>query len=221
MSKTGERPLNSILSRCWFLPENSCAAITKVLSPTAGTQPAPARPNTRSRSNAPARVLIEPGRTMPKISALIHAHPSDLAQLARTLETLDVCDQLLVINYGASKDITKLAKAHGAEVKQAVPGVSPGAYLMDASHDWIFCISATETLSDRLQASLRKWKDQDHADQDSFSVVVAEKQSKVSTHTETRLVNRKQINWTGELPPNDPGSTLLAGELVRGAVIRG
>jgi hypothetical protein len=32
---------------------------------------------------------------------------------------------------------------------------------------------------------------------------------------EMRLVNRKQINWTGDLPPENPQAPALAGHILR------
>ncbi len=149
---------------------------------------------------------------MPKITALLHANNSDAPCLGQALDSLRVCDQLLVINHG-SEAIEKLAKEHGATSKTAITGVSPGAYLVDASYDWILCLRPSEALSASLQAALERWKQEDHDNECAVSIVLA--QNGHAAAPETRLVNRRKINWTEELPPNDFHSSQLAGELVR------
>ena len=54
-----------------------------------------------------------------------------------------------------SEDETeKVAREHGATFKTAIPGVTSGAYAMDAAHEWILCLRCNEALSDELEATL-------------------------------------------------------------------
>ncbi len=153
---------------------------------------------------------------MPKFTVLIHARAGDAHRLARLLETLHPADQALVINHGES-DIAEAARTHGASVKQAVPGVSDGAYAVDSDNDWILCLLPTEALTETLAASLFEWKERDHENASSFSAAIREQNPNGSCTLppETRLINRTVINWTRDLPENDSTSHLLSGELLR------
>ena len=97
---------------------------------------------------------------MPKISALLHTH-NDGLRLGRALQSLRPCDEVLVVDDWLRRRHAKVARDHGATVRSAIPGVTPGAYVMDASHDWILCLRPNESLSDDLEAALFEWKDQE------------------------------------------------------------
>src|SRR5512142_864607 len=133
---------------------------------------------------------------MAKITALIHAHAADAAadarRLERALNSLRPCSQVVVINHGNAEEIEKVARQHGATVKPGVPGVSPGAYLVDSSNDWILCLKPCEALSEALEASLLDWKDENHKDAGAFALAICEQngQGLHALPAETRLVNR-------------------------------
>ena len=154
---------------------------------------------------------------MPKITALIHTH-NDSARIGRALDSLRPCDQVLVIDHASEDETTAIARAHGAEVKRAVPGVDPGAYAVDAKNDWIVCLLPNEALSEGLEASLFEWKQQEGNDSTiGYSIQIREDAEggwKVTGH-ETRLVNRARVNWTDRLPPNINDAPQLAGDLLR------
>lgn len=153
---------------------------------------------------------------MPKITALLHCH-GNTQQLARALESLRPCDQVLVIKYNGNGDTEKIAREAGANIKAAVPGVSPGTYLVDAANDWILCLEESETLSDGLEASLFDWKQHDHDASKSFAINLRRQEDGQwqSAGRQTRLVNRTCINWLGELPYDDENSELLEGDLLQ------
>jgi hypothetical protein len=152
---------------------------------------------------------------MPKVTALVHCHGNP-DQLARSLETLRACDEILVINHDADSEAEKIARQHGAAVKVGVPGVSLGTYLVDAAHDWILCVKPSETLSDELEASLLEWKQKDHEAAQSFAMGLRLQQngSWQAGGRHTRLVNRTHVNWTSELPPDRDDSELMPGDLL-------
>ncbi|HYG99627.1 MAG TPA: hypothetical protein VD837_10890 [Terriglobales bacterium] len=154
---------------------------------------------------------------MPKLTALIHAHPDDGRRLGRLLETLRPCDEVLIVNHGPDEEIEKIARQYGASTRQALPGVSTGAYLMDAKNDWILSLLPSESLTEGLEASLFEWKGQDHEPRLSYSVAIRrENGAGWSPHPPvTRLVNRTAVNWITDLPENDPGSEVLVGDLLR------
>lgn len=154
---------------------------------------------------------------MPKISALIHTH-NDAHRIGRTLDSLRPCDEVLVIDNASNDDTQKIAKEHGATIKQAITGVEPGAYAIDTRHEWVLCICPGEALSDALEASLHEWEDAD-PDPDtpgySFSVRENVDGNWLPTTPEMRLVNRNRVNWTGEVPPNADRATPLQGDLLK------
>lgn len=165
---------------------------------------------------------------MPKITALLHTY-NDAPRIGRALDSLRACDEVLVIDHHSTDDTAKIARDHGATVKEGVPGVNPGVYAMDARHDWVLCLLPNEAVGEGLEASLVEWKDGKHeasdnsgkagdtAKQCSFAVQVREESEngwkELDVHT--RLVNRKNINWSGHLPFDDPSAQLLPGHLLR------
>ncbi len=153
---------------------------------------------------------------MPKISALIHT-ANDAPRLGRLLDSLRPCDDVLIIDHGSDDATHRIACDYGARIKTAVPGVAPGAYLVDARHDWLLCLRPNEALSEALEASLFEWREQDSGDAAAFSIPVrAETDSGWKKCVpETRLVNRNRVNWTATLPPFDPAVRVLAGDLLQ------
>ncbi len=168
---------------------------------------------------------------MPKISAIIHTH-NDAQRIGRALDSLRPCDEVLVIDHGSSDDTGKIAREHGATVKKAVPGVSAGAYALDARHDWILCLLPGESLSEALEASLYEWKARQIKDKETvgageggrdkpgpaaYSIAIREESGRGwrLRRPESRLVNRRKVNWAETLPPQDPKAEKIPGELLR------
>ena len=165
---------------------------------------------------------------MAKITALVHTH-NDGERIGRALESLRACDEVLVVDHASTDDTAKLARDYGAVVKQAVPGVSPGVYAMDAGHDWILCMLPTEAVSEGLEASLFEWKERceetsDQAEKDKPESETCSVAFQVREETgngwrelgaHTRLVNRKGIHLSGHFPPDDANAEILPGHLLR------
>jgi len=153
---------------------------------------------------------------MPKLTALIHTH-NDARRIGRLLESLRPCDEVLVVDHDSQDDTDKIAREHGARVVQGMPGVRPGTHVVDASHDWIFCLLPSEALSEALEASLFEWKDGEPDQGIGFSVRIRQEtaQGWKPRAAERRLVNRMAVNWTAELPPHSADVTQLAGDLLR------
>src|SRR5437868_7574155 len=153
---------------------------------------------------------------MPKISAILHCH-NDAQRLGRALESLRACDEVIVVDHSSSDHSAKIAREHGASVKNGVPGVEPGAYVVDARNDWILCLRPNESLGESLEAALFEWKHGEPGEVTGFRVAIRAENSGgwKDLPPELRLVNRKRLNWPGELPPTDGDGALLGGELLR------
>lgn len=155
---------------------------------------------------------------MAKITALIHVHDEEIPGLGRALDSLRPCDQILVVNHDRDKKVERIASRHGAEALTGILGVSPGAYLVNAKYDWLLALRPSEMLSERLQNSLELWKHEgEHEDASAFSVSISEESGAGwrACTPETRLVNRKKVNWTGEIPPSHLKAPQLKGDLLR------
>lgn len=152
-----------------------------------------------------------------KISALIHTS-NDALHLGRALDSLRPCDEVVVVDHGSTDDTVKVAREHGARVVQGVNGVDHGAYAQDASNDWLLCLSPLESLAEELEASLFEWREEEHASNVmGFNVSIREQNGEGWNflQPEMRLANRKQINWTGDLPPLNPNAPSLQGHILR------
>jgi len=153
---------------------------------------------------------------MPKFTALLRTH-NDALRLGRTLESLRPCDEVLIIDDSSEDDTAKVAREYGAVIKAAIPGVSPGAYAMDAQYEWILCLRPNESLSDSLEAALLEWKERDPGTAViCYRVLIREESSQGwrECPAEVRLVNRNMVNWIGDMPPAQPDCATMHGELL-------
>jgi glycosyltransferase involved in cell wall biosynthesis len=152
-----------------------------------------------------------------KITALIHAC-DNARSLGRALDSLRPCDEVIVVDHGSKDETVKVAREHGAKVIPAAPGVDRGAYAQDARNQWVLCLLPQEAVAEELEASLFEWSD---AEQDNgqmgFNIGLREQNGAgwKSLPAELRLANRRQINWTGDLPPENPKAPALSGHIVR------
>ena len=75
-------------------------------------------------------------------------------QLARCLESVAFCDEVLVMDSGSVDDTVGLARnANATVIEQAWLGYGPQKRLAvaRASHDWVLCIDADERVSESLR----------------------------------------------------------------------
>ncbi len=152
-----------------------------------------------------------------KISALIHAFDNERS-LGRALDSLRPCDEVIVVDHGSQDETVKVARQHGARVIAGVPGVDHGAYAQDARNLWVLCLLPQEALAEELETSLFEWSEAEHeGGQMGFNVAIREQNGAgwKSLPAEMRLVNRQQINWTGDLPPESTNVPVLAGHILR------
>jgi len=155
---------------------------------------------------------------MPKITAIVHAH-DDALRIGRALDSLRACDEVVVVDHSSADDTIKVARKHGAVVKKGLPGVEPGAYVIDARHDWIFCLHPDEALNEPLEASLLEFQERSEEEVAATCYNVALREETGSgwrnLAPETRLANRTSVNWTTKCPPQMPQAPTLAGEVMR------
>lgn len=153
---------------------------------------------------------------MPKFTALVFARKVDAPYLDRALASLKVANDRLLINADGDREIKNIAGRHDARQKNGIPGVTPGAYLMDAFHHWILILRPFEALSNDLIRSLDDWK-KCKKDESRGYAFKRLRQSGTRWHaedSELRLVNRHLINWIGELPENQ-SAPVLPGPLLQ------
>ena len=78
-------------------------------------------------------------------------------RLGACLESLDWCDELVVVDSHSSDQTRELAAARGARViERDWPGhVAQKEFAVrSARHDWVFCIDADERVSPELRAAI-------------------------------------------------------------------
>lgn len=153
---------------------------------------------------------------MPKLSALIHSD-DESGPLARALESLHCCDEVLVVEHGSDKETERIARENGATFKPAIVGVDDGEYVADCRHDWILCLLPNETVSETLEAEILEWKESEHEQIPGYMIAIREQSAQGwrNIGREMRLANRTRLNWKGRIPPATGTSGELQGDLLR------
>ena len=156
---------------------------------------------------------------MRKFSTLIHLkdNPQDIG---RTLESLKISDELLVIDHVATEETRDLLRKHGANVVEAIDGVHDGAYATNANNDWVLIVDPSESADGELRAALENWKREDPSEDDqvtgyTVAVKAASAETENSNHRELRFVNRTRINWMEEPPGSASNVLSFPGSLLR------
>ncbi len=148
---------------------------------------------------------------MPGITAILHTH-NDALRIARAVESLRPCDEVLVIDHASSDDTRAMARRFGARVIESDDETrDTDAYLQHAMHEWIFAMLPSESLSEGLEASLLEWKLATHPTFATFGVQIVEN---IPLALETRLVHATNTSWDGWKPLATLGS-VLEGNLLR------
>ena len=150
---------------------------------------------------------------MPALSVLIHTKNNERT-LGRTLETIHCADEIVIVDHGSEDRTLKVASEYGTRVARPPEHRSATSC---CKYDWILTIQPNETLHEALEASLFEWKHTEpHAGQ-SFAFVVREQIAKhwYDRAPETRIVNRRYLEWLERMPPSLPNAKLLEGALLR------
>ena len=155
---------------------------------------------------------------MPTLTAILHTR-NDALRIARAIESLRPCDEVLVVDHASSDETCRIAQEFGARVISAQED-TPDNDFQEAQHDWIFRLLPTESLSEALEASLYEWKLREaakHAEKMVYEVRIEEATSTGwATHVpEVRLTHRMLANQgqTKEVSLSD--RCLLEGHLLR------
>jgi len=155
--------------------------------------------------------------SMPPITALLHTD-NDARRLGRALETLRVCDEIVIVDHESEDATVRIAREYGARVVMAGPDEPLDFYLKAAHSSWIFCLEARESVSEGLEATLLEWKSLPPVPDQAFSIGLREETpdgwAELSL-PQIRLVPRHWRHWQHRLPANDSQATALEGELLR------
>jgi hypothetical protein len=151
-------------------------------------------------------------RTVPKFTVFIHA--SGVQGLARTLRAARIAPDILVIHDGAPA-VQHLCLRNRARGKMQIPGVTLGAYAMDAFHDWLLLLQPGEILSDDALEAISDWRSIRHDNCAGYLIRSGE-----DSQPQLRFVNRAMVNWIGELPPIPTNAGIFRGVIFRDNAVR-
>jgi hypothetical protein len=158
-----------------------------------------------------------PGLAGTRITGLIHTLNHG-RHLGRALDSLRVCDEVIVVDHGSTDDTASVAREHGARVLRASAEAHRGTYTQQARHDWVLCLLPEESLAETLEASLLEWRLAAREEGvTAFNAGLREQHGGGwrLLPAETRLVNRKQIRWSGVLPEPQFQAETLQGYILR------
>jgi glycosyltransferase involved in cell wall biosynthesis len=141
-----------------------------------------------------------------KISATIIAFNEE-RNIARVIESLRCCDEILVLDSGSNDRTVELAAKHGARVEEASwhgyaaqKNIAAGL----AANDWILSLDADESLSEALEAEIWQIK-KAGPEFDGYTVPrLAQYLGRWILHSgwypdrKVRLFNRQKASWVGE-----------------------
>lgn len=155
---------------------------------------------------------------MPGLTAILHTH-NDALRIARAIESLRPCDEVLVVDHGSSDNTCRIAQAFGARVIAAAEGTLNHDF-QEAQHNWIFHLLPTESLSEALEASIHQWKMRDDvsiAEEMAYKVGIEEETASgwITRTPEVRLTHRLFANRESANALVQAESTLLEGHLLR------
>jgi glycosyltransferase involved in cell wall biosynthesis len=141
-----------------------------------------------------------------KISATIIAFNEE-RNIARVIESLRCCDEILVLDSGSNDRTVELAGKHGARVEEASwhgyaaqKNIAAGL----AANDWILSLDADESLSEALEAEIWQIK-KAGPEFDGYTMPrLAQYLGRWILHSgwypdrKVRLFNRNKATWVGE-----------------------
>ncbi len=143
---------------------------------------------------------------MLKISATL-VTLNEESNLARALESLRCCDEIVVVDSGSHDRTTEIASRLGARVVDSEwrgYAAQKNFAAEQASHDWILSLDADEALSEALEAEI--WEIKRNGPQaDGYTIPrLAQYMGRWILHSgwypdrKIRLYDRRQGRWVGE-----------------------
>lgn len=143
---------------------------------------------------------------MPPISAVIIAR-NEAAGIARTLRSLALADEIVVVDSGSTDETCAIAASMGARVLTEPWHGFAGQKnfgALAAAHDWILSLDADEEFDARSQAAIREWKASSTPDADGYRFARrAHYLGKWINHSgwypdyKVRLYHRRHGEWKG------------------------
>ena len=141
-----------------------------------------------------------------KISAAIITHNEEL-KIARAIESLRCCDEIVVIDSGSNDRTVELAQNHGARVIETHwRGYAAQKNFASecCANDWVLSIDADEALSEALEGEI--WHLKKHGPQfDGYTMPrLAQYLGRWIMHSgwypdrKVRLFDRRKAKWEGE-----------------------
>ena len=141
-----------------------------------------------------------------KISATVVTLNEEV-NLARALESLRCCDEIVVVDSGSGDRTTEIARRLGARVigsEWRGYAAQKNFAAQQASHDWILSLDADEALSDELQADIWEVK-REGPRADAYSMPrLAQYMGRWILHSgwhpdpKVRLYDRRKARWVGD-----------------------
>ncbi|MDZ7640145.1 MAG: glycosyltransferase family 2 protein [Bryobacterales bacterium] len=141
-----------------------------------------------------------------QISATIIALNEE-RNIARAIESLRCCDEILVVDSGSTDRTCEIAQQHGAKVIEAnwLGYAAQKNYAASlASHEWILSIDADEALSEGLEAEIWQLKKSGPAVDAYEFARLAQYLGRWILHSgwhpdrKVRLYRREKAQWEGE-----------------------
>ncbi len=141
-----------------------------------------------------------------KISAIIIAYNEE-RNIARAIESLRCCDEIVVVDSGSNDRTVELAANHGARVLETVwrGYAAQKNFAADAAnHDWVLSIDADEALSEALEAEIWQLKKNGPAYDGYTMPRLAQYLGRWILHSgwypdrKVRLYHRAKAQWVGE-----------------------
>lgn len=146
---------------------------------------------------------------------MLHTQNDEL-RLGRCLETLYVCDEILVIDHDSADRTIQVANDYAARLVRAAQLRSPEQAVLDAG--WLLCLDPRESLTEALAATLYGWKSEPCSRESVFSVLLREETPTgwvKHRQPQTRLVPAGWRQWNGSFPISVPAAETLEGEILR------
>lgn len=132
---------------------------------------------------------------------------NEQANIARAIESLRCCDEVVVVDSGSNDRTTEIAAKLGARVVEAPwPGYAKQKNFAaaQAAHDWVLSIDADEALSEALEAEIWQIK-KSGPEYDAYTMPrMAQYLGRWIMHSgwypdrKVRLYDRRKARWTGD-----------------------